>query len=234
MVSGTHNKVFLCILILLGIPYSLFAGLDDTQYRQYHSLVYSPVKPLELSLTYRLDVKENFSRFNKSNFEFSADYEIKNWVKLVSGYRFSTSYKSDKHRFTLGLSFKVKPENKNYQFQFRSILNYDSDYLDRDYWKMEDPELKLRLRGKFKYKISKKISVSAFSETFVTTYPGEFNFYRMRYGGDIDFSPAKSHSLALGYFYQHEFSIKKPESVQTFSLSYTYEIRKKKKKKAAK
>ncbi len=206
-----------------------YAQSGDTRYRQEVILSYSPVKTLDLSGSYRLDLIENITQFERSNFEFTANYSATKWLKLITSYRYITSYNNDQHRFAIGFSVRKTSLNKKYQFQFKSTLNFISDYLDRDYWMYEDPRLVLRLRARFKYNISKKVGLTAYTETFARNF-SEYRFYRMRYGTEVNYSPKKRHTLSLGYFYQHEFNRSKPENSQTFTLSYEFEFKKKKKK----
>lgn len=218
------------VLLLFGSQ-ALHAKLDETQFRQSVSFSYKPIKALSLDATYRLDLHDNLRQYGKSNFDFSASYDIQKWIKVMTSYRYINSLNKDKHRLGLGLAFSVKPSDKKYQFQFRTLFNFDSDFLDRDYWKMEDPTYKLRLRTKFKYKVSKKLDVSSTVETYMQNLSSGYNFYRMRYGVGVDYDVHKSHSIGASYFYQHEFNVKRPDNIQVFSLAYTYKIKHKKKKK---
>lgn len=226
-----HYILAFIIVILLCIHEVVLAKVDDTESRQYIGLTYEPIKPLDISLTYRLDLYENLSQFKRNSIDLSVSYDLIKWMRLISGYRFTTSYKNDRHRFIIGVAMKARSSNKKYQFQFRSLLNFDSEYLDRDYWKVEAPAYKLRLRTKFKYRLNKKVDLALFAEAFTRNSSQRYFFYRMRYGGGVEYAPSKAHSFEIGYFYQHEFNVKKPSTVQTFSAEYTFTIPSKKKKK---
>lgn len=229
---GKVYRIFLLALLGFIAAEKSYAQLGDTRYRQEVILTYSPIKTLDLSGSYRLDVIENITQFERSNFEFTANYSVAKWLRLITTYRFITSYNKDQHRFAFGFAVRKNSLNKKYQFQFKSTLHFMSDYLDRDYWKYEDPRWVLRLRARFKYDISKKVGLTAYTETFARNFTSEYRFYRMRYGAEVNYSPKKRHTLSLGYFYQHEFNRSKPENCQTITLSYEFEIKKKKKKTA--
>ena len=205
------------------------ARLDDTQLRQELTFAYRPIKPLTLTGDFRLDLKDNISTFRRNNFELGVEYEALKWLKVFTSYRFITSYEKDKHRFALGFSAKEKTTNKKFSFQFRTKLEYESDYLDRDYLKKEAPDWVLRLRGKFQYEPIKKISLYTFSESFAQNFSSQYRFYKMRYGIGISYEPKKRHTLSLEYYYQHEFYPKKPEQIQVIGVGYEYELYKKKK-----
>lgn len=226
------NRVLGVLAVMLTVQIS-YAQIDETQLRQEVILSYSPLKTLDISGSYRLDLKENMTQFRRSNFEVRADYSILKWLKVITTYRYITSYDRDQHRFALGLAARKNSLNKKYQFQFKSMVHFISDYMDRDYWMMEDPRWVLRMRARFKYNLTKKVSLAVHAETFARNFSAEYLFYRMRYGGELSYSPKKRHTLSLGYFYQHEFNRKRPSEMQTFSLSYEYEFKKKKKKTTA-
>lgn len=217
-------------MLLICSVHHAVAQLDETQLRTEVILSYSPTKKIDLSGSYRLDLRENMSQFRRSNFEVRADYSVLKWLELISTYRYITSYDKDQHRFALGVAAKKTSLNKKYQFQFKTMVHFISDYMDRDYWMMEDPRWVLRMRARFKYNVSKKVSLSAHVEPFARNFSSGYLFYRMRYGGEVSYSPKKRHTFSLGYFYQHEFNRSKPSEMQTFSLSYEYEFKKKKKK----
>lgn len=227
-----HRVLGVISLVLVTVQMS-YAQIDETQLRQEIILSYSPLKTLDISGSYRLDLKENMTQFRRSNFEVRADYSILKWLKLITTYRYVTSYERDQHRLALGFAARKNSLNKKYQFQFKSMVHFISDYMDRDYWMIEDPRWVLRMRARFRYDLTKKISLAVYAETFARNFSEEYLFYRMRYGGELSYSPKKRHTLSLGYFYQHEFNRKRPAETQTFSLSYEYEFKKKKKKTTA-
>lgn len=221
------------IVVIVAVLYSAigitYAQLDDTQLRSEIILSYSPTKKLGLAGSYRIDLKENLSQFRRSNFEFSGNYELVKWLRVHTSYRYVTSYNKDQHRFNLGFSLRKTTANKKFQYQFKPTLQYSSDYMDREYWKYNDPRWTLRLRARGKYNISKKWATNVYAESFFQNFSDGYRFYRMRYGTELEYSPKKRHTLSAGYFFQHEFNRSKPDNIQTFSLNYEYEFKKKKK-----
>lgn len=222
-------KVVVFVAVMCAAMTTLYAQLDDTQMRNEIILSYNPTKKLGVSGSYRLDLNENISQFRRSNIEFGANYEVIKWLRLHTSYRYITSYNKDQHRFNLGFSLRKTTLNKKFQYQFKSTLQYSSDYLDREYWKYNDPKLTLRLRARTKFNFHKKWSTNLFAESFFQNFSDGYRFYRMRYGTELEYSPKKRHTLSVGYFFQHEFNRRKPTNLQNFSLNYEYEFKKKKK-----
>lgn len=233
MIRSWICKIVVGIAVMSAAMKTLYAQLDDTQMRNEIILSYNPTKKIGISGSYRLDVKENISQFRRSNFEFGGSYELLKWLRLHTSYKYITSYNKDQHRFNLGFSLRKTSLNKKFQYQFKSTLQYSSDYLDRAYWKYNDPKWTLRLRLRAKYSFHKKWSTNLFAESFFQNFNDGYRFYRMRYGTELEYSPKKRHTLSAGYFFQHEFNRSKPDNIQSFSLSYEYEFKKRKKKSVA-
>lgn len=227
-----------CRLLFLMLMFStgmsvVRAQLDDTRFRQQVSLAYSPVKSLELTGMYRLDLIDNMGPFHRNNFEIGATYSVLKWLRIGSAYRFVTSYKKDVHRLELNLSMRKSTVNKKSQFTFKSSILFVSDYIDRDYFRYNDPTWIFRNKFRYRYSISKKVDVYAFTELFARHQESRTFFYRTRNGVGINYAPKKRHTIGFGYYYQYEFNRKNPEDTQTFEIEYQFEIRKKKKKSPA-
>lgn len=223
------------LLVWVAINFAFFnyvhAEHPDTRLRSQVGVTYKPLKVFDISASYRLDVNDNISRFQRSNFELGVGYSILKWLDAGVSYRFMTGYNKDAHRFKVGLSAKKNTANKKFQFQWKSLFNFNSDYLDRDYWKMEDPKWVWRNKFRLKYNFSKKWSASAYSELFIRLKDGNSYFYRNRFGTALEYELKKRHSFSIGYFYQLEFNQKNPENNNTFEIEYNYELKKRKKPK---
>ncbi|MCO5234283.1 MAG: DUF2490 domain-containing protein [Chitinophagales bacterium] len=219
--------VFLCALILNGALIS--AQENDIRLRSNIGVSYAPIKPLSISASYRLDIDHNMSMFDRSNFTLEMDYSALKWLKLNLEYRFMTSYDKDAHRWAWGWTAKKSTLNKKHQYQWKSAFNVTSNYLNIDYWRVNEPSWVWRNKLKYEYRISKKMDFSVFTENFLRMGKGNTYFYRMRYGTNLDYELKKRHTFAIGYYYQHEWNRKKPENGHTFEIEYHYEIKKKKK-----
>lgn len=227
MVVSKKWIIFFSVFLFFG--YSAIAQETDTRLRPSIGISYSPIKTLGFYTSYRLDLDQNMSSFSKSNFTLGVDYSVLKWLKLNLEYRFRTSYNKDSHRWAWGWSAKKNTANKKHQYQWKSSFNLTSDYLDIDYWKVEDPSWVWRNKLKYEYRISKQWDVSVYTENFLKLEKGDTRFYSMRYGTNLDYELKKRHTFAIGYYYQHEWNKKRPENGHTFEIEYHYEIKKKKK-----
>ncbi len=210
---------------------NVYAEGPDIRLRSQFGITYKPLKTLDITASYRLDISENLSTFQRSNFELGVGYSVLKWLEIESSYRFMTGYNKDSHRFKAGFSTKKNTTNKKFQFQWKSLFNFNSNYLDRDYWKMEDPSWVFRNKFKMEYNISKKLSVSVFTEMFLRLKNSESYFYRNRFGTSLDYEFKKRHSFSIGYYYQLEYNRKSPENNNTFEVEYNFELKNKKKPK---
>lgn len=219
--------IFICFFFLN----NGYAEQPDTRLRSQVGITYKPIKVIEISASYRLDINDNITRFQRSNFELGVGYSVLKWLEIDASYRFMTGYNKDAHRFKAGVSAKKSTINKKIQFQFKSLINFNSNYLDRDYWRMEDPSWVWRNKFRTKYNFSKKLSVSLYLEQFLRLKKSESYFYRNRFGTSLDYEFKKRHSFSIGYYYQLEYNRTQPENMNTFELEYNFELRKKKKSK---
>lgn len=223
--------LFLCIIIGGLLINNVSAEHPDTRLRSQVGITYKPLKVLDISASYRLDINENVTTFQRSNFELGLGYSVLKWLEIDASYRFMTGYNKDSHRFKAGVSAKKSTVNKKLQFQWKSLFNFNSNYIDRDYWRMEDPSWVWRNKFRTKYNFSKKLSVSASIEVFLKLKESQSYFYRNRFGTSLDYEFKKRHSFSIGYYYQLEYNRKNPENINTFELEYNFELKKKKKPK---
>ncbi|MCO5249111.1 MAG: DUF2490 domain-containing protein [Chitinophagales bacterium] len=220
----------LAIFVLISTNSTAFSKLEDTQSRTEVNIQYSPIKKLEISGMYRLDLEENLSQFKKNNFELGLSYDVLKSLEISTYYRFSTSYKNDAHRFYLGLSTKKSLFNKILKFKLSSGIQFDSDYLDAEYWRLNDPSFRWVSKVSATYNINKKWDISAYIKPYFSLN-GHKNFLqKVRYGAEINYSIDKRNSLSLGYFYEQKPHSKKVSDIQTFSLGYKLDLKAQKKK----
>ena len=222
---------YIVILLTFGVSNVVFAKLGDTQSRQEVSIRYNPIKKLQLSGMYRLDLQENLSQFKKNNFELGVSYDMLKYMEISTYYRFSTSYESDAHRFYLGVSSKVSTENKKFKFKLATGIQFDSDYLDADYWKRKDPSFRWVTKFTGTYNISKKIDVSAYVKPYIRLNGNKKSFQKVRFGTDISYAINKQNEISLGYFYEYKPNSKQPSDIQTIAFEYKLSFKHKKKKK---
>lgn len=224
------------ISLLLSLIFAwqlLFAQLDDSYLRQRINLNWNLNKKWSLYGFYRIDYKENFSTFRRSNIQLGFDFKYNKYLSAGLDYRFGTSYVRDFHRLRarLELSYKL---NSKISLTLRNMLQHDVAFLDADYFASYQPEWILRNRLSGKYQINNKISAGIFTELFTRFETNLIETDRLRTGIKWSYLYKRRHGLSLYYFLQTPLdgSIKKPD--QVFGIDYTFEIEKKKKKKKKK
>lgn len=225
-------QFFVWIAICFASLYHVYAVPTDTRLRSQIGVTYKPSKVFEISASYRLDLEDNISRFQRSNYELGVGYSVLKWLDADISYRFITGFNKDVHRFKAGFSVKKSTVNKKFQFQWKSLVNFNSNYLDRDYWRFEDPTWVWRNKIRVKYNFSKKWSASLFTEVFFRLKDNNSYFYRTRFGTALDYKFKKRHSLSIGYYYQLEYYRKNPKNNNTFEIEYNLELKKRKKPKS--
>lgn len=217
------------VLLILFFALSAKGQSQDVQSRMKLGFEWMPHKKWELNAMYRLDLKENISTLRRSNFEAGIQYDINKWLSANIAYRFATSYSKDFHRFEAGMNAGWKM-NKKWQLSFRSIVQRDFNYLNREYLQQEIPDWRWRNRISAKFSFHKKWSATVFTEMFSTAYPENLHLFRIRTGADISFKAFKKHQWAIGYFYQQPISDISALRIHTFELEYTFKLNTRKKK----
>lgn len=226
-------KRLLLLLSLMFVCQILSAQLDDSYLRQRVNLNWNLNKKWSFYGFYRIDYKQNFSAFRRSNIQVGFDYKLNKFITTGLDYRFGTSYSRDFHRFRarVELSYKL---NSKISLTLRNMLQHDMAYLDADYFASYQPEWILRNRLSGKYQITNKMSAGIFTEWFTQFETNQNEADRLRTGIKWSYLYKRRHGMSLYYFLQTPMdgSIKKPD--QVFGIDYTFEIEKKKKKKKKK
>lgn len=224
-------KFFIVIFLLSAIK--LFAQENDFELRPQIGLKYTINKKSELSLSSRLDFKENASQFRRTNINLSYDRKLNKWLDVEIYYRFMTNYNADVHRFRIGLSTDKKLAKKTY-LQYRSIVQHDIKYFDLDYLARYKPNYYWRNRILLKYKYNKKISFGIYTEPFIQKNYLGWQLSRMRYGAKASYD-LKKWTFNGEYFLQRDITNKNVSNSAILCLSAQYDItrmiRPKKKKK---
>jgi hypothetical protein len=225
-------KRLLNILLFAFLCMQLQAQEQDLRLRNEVGLKYRINKKSDLSISYRLDLKENISQFRRSNFSFAYRYKINKWLSSEVYYRYMTNYDKDENRFRLALSADKKIFKKT-KIDIRTMFQHDIEYFDGDYLRSYSPDYVWRNRLKLERDITKKIGITIFSEPFINFDNNGTRLSRWRNGVGASYTK-KRYKFSAEYFHQYEF-IGTPNIWHVFAWGVDYDItrviRPKKKKK---
>lgn len=201
--NRTMRRSVLYIIFLLSLGSFCQAQEQDLGMRSQLGVRYRIDKKSNVDFSYRLDLKDNWSQFRRSNFSFSYDRKLNKWLDGEIYYRFITNYTQDEHRFRIALSTDKKIYKKT-KIGFRTLLQHDMDYLDGDYLRRYKPEWVWRNKLSLDRSINKRWDINIYTEPFISQSYKGFIPYRLRTGAAVSYSKNKW-KLSAEYFYQNEF-----------------------------
>lgn len=189
-------------ILFLSIQFSLFAQEQpDTQLRINPSISYDFNKKVGITLDYRLGYKENISQFQSSVFQLSTSYNWTKKIELEAGYRYSTSFSKDYHRFILSLKYnqkwnRISIENTlKYQFQTE---RFDSEFMQ--FYKT--PKQTFREKITIEYNVPKsKTTLFVAPELFLRMDETSIKFNRMRYSIGGAYQLKYGNKVGVSLFY---------------------------------
>lgn len=199
----------------------LRAQEQDFGLRSELGLRYRINKKSNLDFSYRLDLKDNLSQFRRSNFSFAYNRDINKWLSAEVYYRFITNNDQDEHRFRASLSTDKKIIRKT-KVKFRTLLQHDIEYFDKEYIQTYKPEWVWRNKLSLERKLNKRWKANIYTEPFISQSNEGFNPYRLRSGAVISYSK-KRWKLSAEYFYQNEFYFEQ-SSLHIIGIGAQYDI----------
>ena len=225
------RHLILAVLLLQNLAAA--AQPDDTQLRQNLGIRWRINKKWTTTADFRFDLNQNLGAFRRSNFTLGASYEVTKWLEASLSYRFGTGFNRDFHRFRAALSTEQKIAG-DLSGSFRTMVQHDVRYLDADYLRNYRPNWIWRNRLQLRYALSQKARINAYTDLFSSYRSAVLTPYRLRSGLSASYLFKRRHTFEAGYFYQNEFGIENPGTMQAFELGYTFDVVKKKKKKKKK
>ncbi len=209
------------LLPLLFCSHFCFGQEQDLSLRSEVGVQYRFNKKSNLNFSYRLDLIENVSQFQRANISLAYEHNLTKWLQAELYYRLITNHKQDEHRFRIALSAQEKVFRKT-QLQLRTLLQHDVDYFDAEYLRTYKPELIWRNRIMLKRDLPKKFSATIYTEPFFSESYKGFNLYRLRTGATIAYEK-KRWKYTAEYFYQTEFYFKQ-ETQHTIGVGARYDV----------
>ena len=190
-----------CFVILL-ISLKAFSQETVLENRFTPSVDYKLNKKWKFAFDYRLTLKNDFSVFKSSNFQFAITYKIIKSLSLELGYRFTTAFANDNHRLFADLQYEYKIKewslSSNTRYQF-STEQFDADFM-RDF-NAADHYIRQKISASYDVP-GTKFSVELAPELFVKINEREVFVQRMRYHASVGYKLKYGNTVGLALFYE--------------------------------
>lgn len=216
------RKIILFATILI-FSISLSAQERDLQLRLSPSLTYKFSKKWRFDFDYRISFKDDISSFNSSNFQLFSSYKFFKKLSIGAGYRFTTSFPHDAHRFYAELQFDQKINDfelsSSTRFQF-SLRRFDADFLAN----YKGPTQYIREKITLNYKIPKsKISLNLAPEFFIKLDDNLLRLQRLRYHIGAEYKLKYGNNFGLDIFFEDVIKANKDDRL-VINLKYNLDI----------
>lgn len=228
---------FFNFLIVLFITIQGFGQQNtDVQSRLIPSIEYKLNKKWKIFTEYRYSMENDLEKFRSSSIQMESKYSITKKLSLSGGYRFTTSFEEDNHRFfgALGYDYKI---NKMFTLSSATKYQYSTNSFDPDFInEFKEPIKIARQKISLDFNVPKsKLSFNAASEIFLKTESQPFfKFNRMRYEAGTKYDFKKYGKLGFSVFYDDKYSPLKEDRIvieTKYSISINDLTQKKKTKK---
>ena len=203
----TLTKLLLIVCIVISFR-SLGQTNTDIQSRVIPSLEFKLNKKWKFASEYRYSLENDLEKFRSSSIQLESKYSITKNLSLSGGYRFTTSFKEDSHRFfgaieydyTINKIFIVSSTTK-YQY---STNSFDSNFINE----YKKPIKIARQKIKIEFNVPRsKVSFNAGAEIFLKTESQPFfKFNRMRYELGTNYNLKKYGKLGFSVFYEDKYN----------------------------
>lgn len=186
-------------------------------------------KKFSIGFQYQVRFDHNMRRFSGENFYAVLGYRINKYLSTQFTYQFFTSPKVDNHTFFISLTgkYRVGPVS----FGLRTAYQHVNEYFARRYEPGHEPVDEWRNRVTIKYDFARNWDIYAYCEPYLlfSAKPNAQGIYleKMRNLIGVDWSFYKYNTIALFYFFQPEFTGKRPEYQHVIGLVYDFNLPKK-------
>ena len=229
---------FLRILLVLFFCSFQSYGQSNTDFqsRSIFLVDYKLNKKWKFNLEYRYSLENDLQKFRSSSIQLESEYTFTKKLSLSGGYRFSSSFEEDNHRFFAAINFDYKMNktvivSSNSKFQY-STNSFDMDFMNEYKTPVKMARQKIGLDINFpKSKFSANSGIEIFLKTDSQPY---FKFNRIRYFIGTDYNFKRFGKLGLLVFYDDKYNPRKDDRIvlQTkYSISINNLIKNKKNEK---
>lgn len=186
-------------------------------------------KDLEIEASFNSRFYDH-GRYDKLFPEFSAKYEIDDWLDASIDYRWvfnqsRNSYaRTRRHRMNFNTEPKV--EFGRFKFETRFRLQYSFRRFAGTNGYEPDFDNAFRIKSVLKYNIDNfKIDPQIESEWYYNTNLGQGGrqFVKYRFAFGLDINLPNDHSISLKYRYDYEFNIGNPGRFHILSIGHKFE-----------
>ncbi len=186
-------------------------------------------KKFSIGFQYQLRLGNNMTKFTGENFYANLGYKINKYVSTSFTYQFFTSNKVNNHTFFFSLTGKYR--YRDFTVGVRTAYQYVTEYFSRRYDPGHEPVHELRNRLFLKYAVASNWTVYAYCEPYLFFDP-KYNSRgiwvdKIRNLVGVDWQVYKYNTIGLFYFFQPEFTGKRPEYQHVVGLVYDFDLPKK-------
>lgn len=194
----------------------------DIQLRLTPSIEYKFNKKFKVIGEFRYALGNDMQTFRNSYLQLEGKYSLTKRIDLSGGYRFTTSYTKDAHRFFAALEYQYKI-NKQFRVASTSKYQFTTNSFDLDFInEYKEPKQYLRQKIALNYNVPKsKFSFKAGAEVFVEIEDNPtLQYNRMRYSLGTDYKFKNLGELGFSVFYENLYNPTKDNRI-VFTTSYS-------------
>lgn len=199
----TIRRLFVFALVFFHLLPARGQSNTDVQYRLITALDYKPSKKWKVAAEYRYSADQDLQQFRNSYFQFEGKYALNKRLSLSGGYRFTTSFEQDAHRFFGALGYSQKL-NKRFSLVLASKYQYTTNRFNREFMsEFREPVHMLREKLSLEFNVPKsKLLLHGGVEAFIRTRiqePLAYNRTRYLLGASYGFGDYGKFGLTLFY-----------------------------------
>tara|TARA_B100000508_G_scaffold137355_1_gene131629 strand:- start:153522 stop:154214 length:693 start_codon:yes stop_codon:yes gene_type:complete len=170
-------------------------------------------------------------RYDKLFPEFSAKYDIADWLSASMDYRWVFNQSRDSYERTRGhrMNFNTEPQVEFGRFQFETRLRVQYSFRRFGGSARYEPDFDnaFRVKTTLKYNIDNfKIDPQLESEWYYNINNGQDGkqFVKYRFAFGIDINLPDDHEISVKYRYDYEFNIGNPGRFHILSIGHKFEF----------
>ena len=221
-----RNLIF--SIVLIGVCFPAFAQNRLWLSTTLESTLFTKDLEVEASFNSRF---YDHGRYDKLFPEFSAKYEIVDWLDASIDYRWVFNQSRDSYERTRShrMNINTEPKVEFGRFKFETRLRFQYSFRRFGGTNRYEPDFDnaFRIKSVLKYNIDNfKIDPQIESEWYYNTNNGQAGkqFVKYRFAFGVDVNLPNDHSLSIKYRYDYEFNIGNPGRFHILSIGHKFEI----------
>ena len=209
------KKIVLLVGFFLISLSSFSQGNTDFQSRFITSVDYKLNKKWKFNSEFQYSLENDLQKFRSSSIQLDAKYTVTKNLSLSSGYRFTTSFEEDNHRFFVAVGYDYNL-NKSFAIQLASKYQFSTNSFDPDFMhEFKEPVKMTRQKVGFEFNVPKsKLAFNTSAEIFLKMDSQPFfKFNRMRYNVGTDYNFKKYGKFGINVFYDNKYNPMKDDRI---------------------